>query len=312
MASAPRFQIFVSSTHIDLKSERELIINELNKVGFIAVGMEQFPATDEEQMDFIRPIINDSDYYIVVIKGRYGSTDSDGVSYTEREFRYAVEIGKPALAFIYQKRRELSISDTDDDSRKMDKLKEFIIDLKSRRIVKYWNNADDLVAAVKDSLHALVRRKPGVGWVRGDQAVDPAFYKELENLRNENKILHGNLMEILQKFHFQVRSLTGEITQESPHFENGLISALFGPHVERMGSPKAPHLSWRDLSLDDCETRTRTSELVIRDSPHQNANLQLHFGPRKNEGMAEARSICDIVPPEPLAKFNERDAIRLH
>ena len=75
--------------------------------------------------------------------------------------------------------------------------------------------------------------------------------------------------------------------QESPHFENGLISALFGPHVQRMGSPKAPHLSWRDLSLDDCETRTRTSGLVIRDSPHQNANLQLHFGPRKNEGMAE-------------------------
>ena len=80
------------------------------------------------------------------------------------------------------------------------------------------------------------------------------------------------------------------IPQESPHFENGLISALFGPHVQRMGSPKAPHLSWRDLSLDDCETRTRTSGLVIRDSPHQNANLQLHFGPRKNEGMAERPS----------------------
>src|SRR5271166_6579185 len=85
--------------------------------------------------------------------------------------------------------------------------------------------------------------------------------------------------------------------QESPHFENGLISALFGPHVERMGSPKAPHLSWRDLSLDDCETRTRTSGLVIRDSPHQNANLQLHFGPRKNEGTAErpTRSLLQTI-----------------
>src|SRR5271157_2252120 len=85
-------------------------------------------------------------------------------------------------------------------------------------------------------------------------------------------------------------------SQESPHFENGLISALFGPHVERMGSPKGPHLSWRDLSLDDCETRTRISGLVIRDSPHQNANLQLHFGPRKNEGMAEdAVSSCAVA-----------------
>ena len=84
--------------------------------------------------------------------------------------------------------------------------------------------------------------------------------------------------------------------QESPHFENGLISALFGPHVQRMGSPKAPHLLWRDLSLDDCETRTRTSGLVIRDSPHQNANLQLHFGPRKNEGMAEQASPLLFTP----------------
>ncbi len=100
--------------------------------------------------------------------------------------------------------------------------------------------------------------------------------------------------------------LCRSMPQESPHFENGLISALFGPHVERMGSPKAPRFSWRDLSLDDCETRTCTSGLVIRDSPHQNANLQLHFGPRKNEGMAEGQcgrldteihAYCDLTHP---------------
>src|SRR5208282_1428910 len=71
-----------------------------------------------------------------------------------------------------------------------------------------------------------------------------------------------------ERFETEIASLVRRGgAQESPHFENGLISALFGPHVERMGSPKAPHLSWRELSLDDCETRTRTSGLVIRDSP---------------------------------------------
>jgi hypothetical protein len=195
MATATRFQIFVSSTHVDLRSEREKVINELNKVGLIAVGMEQFPATDEQQMDYIRPIIDESDYYIVIIKGRYGSTDSYGMSYTEMEYRYAKEVNKPALAFIYEKRRELSIADTDDDSKKMDKLKEFVAELEAKRIVKYWISTDDLVTAVKDSVHALVRRKPGVGWVRGDQAIDPAVYKELENLRNENKSLMQRLDE---------------------------------------------------------------------------------------------------------------------
>jgi vacuolar-type H+-ATPase subunit F/Vma7 len=84
MSSTKRFQIFVSSTHADLKEEREAVINELTKVGYIAVGMEQFPATDEEQMEYIRPIIDESDYYIVIIRGRYGSISSDGMSYTEK------------------------------------------------------------------------------------------------------------------------------------------------------------------------------------------------------------------------------------
>jgi hypothetical protein len=67
-----RYQIFVSSTYSDLKEERERVINELTRVGYIAVGMEQFPATDEEQLDYIRRIIDESDYYVVIIRGKYG------------------------------------------------------------------------------------------------------------------------------------------------------------------------------------------------------------------------------------------------
>jgi hypothetical protein len=41
------------------------------------------------------------------------------------------------------------------------------------------------------------------------------------------------------------------------------------------------------FSLDNSEPRTRASGLVIRESSPRNANLELHFGPRKNEGIAE-------------------------
>jgi len=84
MVATRRYQIFVSSTQTDLKGEREAVINALTKIGYIAVGMEQFPATDEEQMEFIKPVIDESDYYIVIIRGRYGSLASDGLSYTEK------------------------------------------------------------------------------------------------------------------------------------------------------------------------------------------------------------------------------------
>ena len=36
-------------------------------------------------------------------------------------------------------------------------------------------------------------------------------------------------------------SCPGGTTQESPHFENGVISRLFGPHAGRKEGPKVPH-----------------------------------------------------------------------
>jgi Domain of unknown function (DUF4062) len=164
MLSNKRYQVFVSSTQADLREEREAVINALTKIGYIAVGMEQFPATDEEQMDYIRPVIDESDYYIIVIKGRYGPVRPDGVSYTETEFRYAVETKKPALAFLYKDIGSLKVSETDGgDPDKLKRLNEFLAELQQKRIVKYWGTLDELVISVKDSVNDLVRRLPATG-----------------------------------------------------------------------------------------------------------------------------------------------------
>jgi hypothetical protein len=189
MIANKRYQIFVSSTQADLRDEREAIINALTKIGYIAVGMEQFPATDEEQMDFIRPVIDESDYYVVVVKGRYGSLGADGVSYTEKEFRYAVEQKKPAMAFLYKEVAQLRVIDTDNNPDKMRKLSEFRAELELKRIVKHWLTVDELVTQVKDSVNDMVRRRPAIGWIRGDQAFDPEIYKERDQLRRENEDL---------------------------------------------------------------------------------------------------------------------------
>ncbi|HJV93592.1 MAG TPA: DUF4062 domain-containing protein, partial [Azonexus sp.] len=79
-----RYQVFVSSTYADLKDERQSVIQALMEMDCIPAGMELFPAADEEQWLFIKKIIDDCDYYLLVIGGRYGSTTSDGISYTEK------------------------------------------------------------------------------------------------------------------------------------------------------------------------------------------------------------------------------------
>jgi hypothetical protein len=90
-----RYQVFVSSTFTDLKEERQEVIQALLELDLMPAGMGVFPASDEDRWTLIKQVIDDSDYYIVIIGGRYGSVDEAGVSYTEREYDYAVSTDKP-------------------------------------------------------------------------------------------------------------------------------------------------------------------------------------------------------------------------
>jgi len=75
-----KYQVFVSSTFGDLRKERQAAIQALLRLGFIPAGMEFFTAVDEEQMVFIKKIIDDCDYYLLLIGGRYltGGGDVEG------------------------------------------------------------------------------------------------------------------------------------------------------------------------------------------------------------------------------------------
>src|SRR5438067_11660380 len=95
-----RYQVFVSSTYADLADGRREVVQALLQMDCIPAGMELFPAADEEQLQFIRRVIDDCDYYVLILAGRYGSVDTGGVSYTEREFDYALSQNIPILAFV--------------------------------------------------------------------------------------------------------------------------------------------------------------------------------------------------------------------
>jgi hypothetical protein len=94
-----KYQVFVSSTYEDLKEEREQVLKAILEMGHIPVGMELFSAGDEQQWELIKRQIDDSDYYVVVIAHRYGSRDGN-ISYTEKEYDYAVSEKIPILGFV--------------------------------------------------------------------------------------------------------------------------------------------------------------------------------------------------------------------
>jgi len=60
-----KYQVFVSSTYKDLTEERQEVIQALLELDCIPVGMEMFPAADDDQWTLIKRLIDDCDYYIL-------------------------------------------------------------------------------------------------------------------------------------------------------------------------------------------------------------------------------------------------------
>ncbi|EHR0228810.1 DUF4062 domain-containing protein [Vibrio parahaemolyticus] len=197
-----RYQVFVSSTYADLKEERQQVLQTLMEMDCIPSGMEMFPATDEEQWEFIKKVIDDCDYYLLIIGGRYGSLSSDGISYTEKEYRYAVEKGIKVIAFLHQSPDELAVVKTDIDPDLMAKLKEFRENVATGRLVRFWNHANELPGLVALSLTKTIKMYPAIGWIRASSQSSAESLGEINELRKENDRLRKSLenLESAPKF----------------------------------------------------------------------------------------------------------------
>jgi len=162
-----KYQVFISSTFSDLIREREMVLNTIMASGCIAAGMELFPAKDEEQLSYIKRIIDESDYYVLIIGGRYGSLSEDGISYTEKEYNYAKEKGMPILAFLHKNLDILPMSKSELDPTKREKLISFREKVKSGRLVQFWESAEELSLKVSTSLSQELLHSTAPGWTRG-------------------------------------------------------------------------------------------------------------------------------------------------
>lgn len=167
-----KYQIFISSTYTDLVEAREKVRDAILSMMHFPIGMEMFSAADEEQWEIIRDTIDSSDYYVLILGHRYGSTvetgDDAGISYTEKEYRHAKTKKIPILAFILSDEVPVKRTDYENDPEKMEKLNAFKNDVKGGRIVEWWTNPDELASKVTVALYKQMDRKERPGWVRGD------------------------------------------------------------------------------------------------------------------------------------------------
>ena len=191
-----RYQVFVSSTYADLKDERQRVTQTLMEMDCIPAGMELFPAVDEEQWEFIKSIIDDCDYYILIIGGRYGSVTADGIGYTEKEYDYAISIGLKVLAFVHERPEEIPVRKSDIDPTLRANLSAFREKVTANRLVKFWSTPAELPGIVALSLQKTIKLYPAIGWVRASEAASNEVLTDLNELRKANDSLRAKVKEL--------------------------------------------------------------------------------------------------------------------
>ena len=199
-----RLQVFVSSTYMDLIEERQSAVSAILKSGHIPAGMELFTAGDQSQWEIIKRWIDESDVYMLILGGRYGSVEANsGVSYTELEYNYAVESGKPLFAVVITdqalemkvKEHGTSVLETERPS-ELKLFRELVLSNMS----SFFEDEKDIRLAVMESLPEIAATRDLSGWISGNEVPDTkGLVDEIAKLNSEVSNLVKENSELTKK-----------------------------------------------------------------------------------------------------------------
>lgn len=195
-----KYQIFISSTYDDLKEERKKVQDIILSMYHFPIGMEMFSAADEEQWEIIKETIDSSDYYVLIIANRYGTVIEEGedigISYTEKEYKYAKSKNIPILAFIIDKSVPRLENQRESSTKLQKKLSKFIEEVKKGRMVEWWKTGDELASKVMNSLNKQFIKGKRPGWIR---TTDSVSSYELNKAKSDIKNLQKINEELIEK-----------------------------------------------------------------------------------------------------------------
>ncbi|KOO47744.1 DUF4062 domain-containing protein [Viridibacillus arvi] len=190
-----KLQIFISSTYVDLKDERQAAVEAILDAGHIPAGMELFKAGNEDQLKTIKRWIDESDVYLLILGGRYGSVETkSGKSYTHLEYEYAIEKGMPVFAtvlsdsWLFNKAAKIGAENVFEQQEK-DKYKQFK-DFVHSKMIRKVEDLKDIKLSIHTTLSEFKDLYNFSGWVKGSELEDNTeLIKENRALLKENKKL---------------------------------------------------------------------------------------------------------------------------
>ena len=191
-----KLPIFISSTNIDLIDERQAAVEAILDAGHIPAGMELFKAGNS-QLKTIHKWIDDSDAYLLILGGRYGSIDSKTkLSYTQLEYEYALSKKMPVFAIVLtdsmlHKKASKDPSAEIFETKNKKKYQSFKKIVESN-VVRYANSISEIKSNILSQLNYYMTNSPNqfIGWIKGDTLSDN--YETIDStelINNSTKII---------------------------------------------------------------------------------------------------------------------------
>lgn len=258
--STKKYQVFVSSTFRDLVDERQDAIRNILDLKHIPAGMELFPATDVDQLSYIYKVIDECDYYLLIMGGRYGSLDAEGVSFTEREYDYAVISGKTIIAFVHDDLESIPVGKSETGEAILRSLNAFREKVKAGRLVRGWSTRQNLEPQVLKSLIHAFNDFPQMGWIRGDQAATEQLLAQSNRAMQENAELRQKLAEISPVLKPSIEGLA----DLEDKFNIRYRTSTYYPRSGTEYNDREIELYWRDIFLHLAAKldKARTSPII--------------------------------------------------
>lgn len=196
-----KLQVFVSSTFTDLRDERQAAVEAILLAGHIPAGMELFAAGDKSQLETIRNWIDESDVFMLILGGRYGTIEEEsGKSYTHLEYEYAVKKKKPLFGVVKSEKAIEALVKEQGSSVREGRRPELLATFRETilsKMCRFFDDTKDLKLAILDSLSNHARNPELSGWVRGADVTDPKpMIEEIARLQSENSKLTARVREL--------------------------------------------------------------------------------------------------------------------
>lgn len=158
-----RYQVFYSTSGEDTRNERLQLTQALSAIGCFTVGLEQRTPLSST---LARRQIDESDYVVMLIGGKYGEQSVTGESYLHLEYKYAVTKNKPIIVFMAKHPELMELNLRENHPKLIERFEQFCDELRKNHEVIYYNNLRDLDMNIRTFMPKFIEKNPQEGWVQ--------------------------------------------------------------------------------------------------------------------------------------------------